>query len=48
MIRLVFKNNFFSLRGSSQVKDENGQPRFVVQGKVLSWGRSKTVRTLDG
>ena len=36
MIRLVFKNNFFSLRGSSQVKDENGQPRFVVQGKVLS------------
>ena len=48
MIRLVFKNNFFSLRGSSQVKDENGQPRFVVQGKVLSWGRKKSVQTLDG
>lgn len=48
MIRLVVKNKFVSLKGSSTVKDENDEPRFQVDGKFLSLRRKKFVKTLDG
>lgn len=35
-MKVTIKNKFFSLGGSSSVKDENGQDVFFVEGKVFS------------
>lgn len=48
MLTLVVKNKFVSLRGSSMVKDKDGNDRFRVVGKVVSIGRKKRVETMDG
>ena len=42
-MRVFIKNKFFSLGGSSTVKDENGQDVFFVKGKVFSPTRVKWV-----
>lgn len=35
-MRVIIKNKFFSLGGSSTIKDENGQDVFFVKGRVMS------------
>lgn len=35
-MRVIIKNKFFSVGGSSSVKDENGQDVFFVKGRALS------------
>lgn len=35
-MRVIIKNKFFSLGGSSSVKDENGNDVFFVKGRVFS------------
>ncbi len=35
-MKVIIKNKFFSLGGSSSVKNENGEDVFFVKGKVLS------------
>lgn len=47
-MNLLIKNKLTSLRGSSAVTDENGQPAFEVKGRLFSITRKKTVCTLNG
>lgn len=35
-MKVIIKNKFFSMGGSSSVKDMNGQDVFYVQGKIMS------------
>lgn len=35
-MKVIIKNKFFSLGGSSSVKNENGEDVFFVKGKILS------------
>ena len=35
-MEVIIKNKFFSLGGSSSVKDANGQDAFFVKGRFLS------------
>ncbi len=35
-MKVIIKNNLFSLTGSSSVKDENGEDVFYVKGRFLS------------
>lgn len=42
-MKVIIKNKFFSLGGSSSVKDENGEDAFFVKGRFLSPTRVKWV-----
>ena len=44
---LNIRNKWFSLKGSSVVKDENENDVLKVEGKVLSWRRRKYVKDLN-
>ena len=47
-MRVQIKNKLFSLRGSSSVKDENGNNVFFVKGKFISPTRKKFVCDKSG
>lgn len=47
-MKLYIKNNVWSLRGSSSVKDENGKDVLIVKGKLISVTRVKRIRDLSG
>lgn len=47
-MELYIKNKIFSLRGSSTVNDENGNPHYFVKGKVFSLRRKKQVQNAEG
>lgn len=47
-MKVTIKNNFFSLGGSSSVKDEANNPVFKVKGKVFSITHKKRVCDLNG
>lgn len=47
-MKVVIKNKFFSLGGSSTVKNEQGEDVFYVKGKVFSPTNVKWVCDLDG
>ena len=47
-MKLYIKNKVWSLRGSSSVKDENGNDVFIVKGKFLSISRKKRVKDTQG
>lgn len=42
------KNKFFSLKGSSTVKDDAGRDVFAVKGKLVSPTKKKFICSLDG
>lgn len=46
-MKVIIKNKFFTLGGSSSVKDENGQDAFFVKGRVLSPTKVKWVCDKD-
>ena len=46
-MRLLIRNKFFSLKGSSTVLDENDQPKFLVEGKLFSITHKKRIMDLD-
>lgn len=46
-MKVIIKNKFFSLGGSSSVKNENGEDVFFVKGKVLSPTHVKWVCDLN-
>ena len=47
-MKVTIKNNFFSLGGSSTVKDESNNPVFKVKGKFFSITHKKRVCDLNG
>ena len=47
-MRLVIKNKWISLRGSSFVKDEKGNDVMKVQGKFWTFTKKKFIKDLDG
>lgn len=47
-MKVIIKNKFFSLGGSSSVKDEFGNDVFYVKGKVFTLTQVKWVCDLDG
>ena len=47
-MRLVIKNKWFSLKGSSFVKDEQGNDVMKVEGKFWTMTRKKYIEDLDG
>lgn len=42
-MKVIIKNKFFSLGGSSSVKDENGEDAFFVKGRLFSTTHVKWV-----
>lgn len=47
-MRVIIKNKFFSLGGSSSVKNENGEDVFFVKGRFLSPTKVKWVCDKNG
>lgn len=47
-MKVIIKNKFFSLGGSSGVKDENDKDVFIVKGRVFSINKVKWICDLDG
>lgn len=47
-MRVIIKNKFFSVGGSSTVKDENGNDAFFVKGRMFSPTHVKWVCDLEG
>ena len=47
-MRLIIKNKWISLKGSSFVKDEKGNDVLQVEGKFWTVTRKKYVKDLDG
>lgn len=47
-MRLVIKNKWFSLKGSSFVKDEQGNDVLIVEGKFWTVTHKKFVKDLNG
>ena len=47
-MKLIIKNKFVSLRGSSTVTDEMGEDVFVVKGKMFSLSNKKFICDLQG
>lgn len=47
-MKVYIKNKFFSLRGSSSVKNENGEDVFFVKGKFFSITNKKFVLNAQG
>ena len=46
-MRIIVKNKWVSLRGSSTVKDESGKDLMKVQGKFFTFTRKKYVKNLN-
>ena len=47
-MKVIIKNKFFSLGGSSSVKDENGNDVFYVKGRIMSPTKVKWVCDKEG
>lgn len=47
-MQLIFRNKWISLRGSSYVKDINGNDVMYVQGKFWTFTRKKFLKDMDG
>lgn len=47
-MKVIIKNKFFSLRGNSSVKDENGKDIFYVKGRLISPTRVKWICDKNG
>ena len=47
-MRLIIKNKWISLKGSSFVKDEQGNDVMKVEGKFFTWTRKKFIKDLEG
>lgn len=47
-MKVLIRNKFFSLTGSSKVLNENKEPLYNVKGKFLSIRKKKRVCDLDG
>ena len=47
-MQVSIRNKWFSLRGSSTVKDMNEKDVFIVKGKFWSWTNKKFLLDLDG
>lgn len=47
-MRLIIKNKFFSLSGSSYVTYENGENAYIVKGKLFSITKKKFLCDLNG
>ena len=48
MERLYVRNKFFTLRGNSEVVDDNKEPHYVVKGKLISPTHKKFVYDMNG
>ena len=46
-MKYIIKNKVISLSGASTVRDEQGNDLFIVEGRVFSFTRVKTVCTID-
>lgn len=47
-MQYLFKNKFFTLGGSSEIKDLDGNPHFKVKGRVFTFTKKKILKDLDG
>ena len=47
-MRLIIRNKWISLGGSSYIRDENEKDILKVKGKIFTFTRKKFVRELDG
>ena len=47
-MRLIVRNKWISLRGSSYVKDEQGKEVMIVQGKFWTFTKKKFIKDLNG
>ena len=47
-MQLIIRNKWVSLKGSSYVKDADGNDVLKVQGKFWTWTRKKYIKDLEG
>lgn len=47
-MKLILRNKFFSLGGSSVVNDLNNNPVYKIKGKIFSPTKTKKIYSLDG
>lgn len=47
-MKIIIKNKFFSLRGSSNVEDESGRALFQVKGKFFTFTAEKELYDMNG